>query len=106
MERQFDDDNFKDALFSTLVRNVLFFRDKVRITFNFLPDRGFKAESIEISNSELLEKSELLEAQSEYENGTKGSSIFPLSAPKGTNPNLNIFICTDYFGVWVNYRKR
>jgi hypothetical protein len=72
---------FDQDIIDTLVRNVLVFKDKVRITFNYSPKR-----TVPITEEELAE--------------AKCSSTAPQGSPRATNTNTMCFFYLDFWGIW------
>jgi DNA invertase Pin-like site-specific DNA recombinase len=72
---------FDQDIIDTLVRNVLVFKDKVRITFNYSPKR-----TVPITEEELVE--------------AKCSSTAPQGSPRATNTNTMCFFYIDFWGIW------
>ena len=72
---------FDQDIIDTLVRNVLVFADKVRITFNYSPKRTIP-----------ITEEELAEAQS--------SSMKTQGSPRTTNTNTMYFFYLDFWGIW------
>jgi len=98
--KQVRNDDFKESIFQLLVRQVVLFRDKVRITFNFTPDGGKRG-----SDDDIEADIELKEAQEQYDSSGESSDLSPSAPPFGNNPN-SVFVRKDYFGVWCRYQKK
>lgn len=75
IRNQVQNEDFKEALFGLLIRRVVMFRDKIRVTFNYTPDGGNN------SSDKDIEIKELSEAQTEYNSDCSSSILFPLSPP-------------------------
>ena len=74
--KQVRNDDFKESIFQLLVRQVVLFRDKVRITFNFTPDGGKRG-----SDDDIEADIELKEAQEQYDSGSESSDLSPNAPP-------------------------
>ena len=86
--------NFMENIFDMMVREVLVFQDKIRVTFNFSPDNQPKKQRTYKFSAE-----ELAEAQAEY-----GSNLDQLTQVSGSNPNQSrYFIRKDYWGLWIYF---
>ena len=92
--QQYQNDEFKQEVIDLLIRQVVVFRDRIRITFNYSPDdkkgnrRDYK-----------VDISELAEAQREHKKGLKSSNLFILSPPqKGTPFSGCLFVP---WGIWT-----
>lgn len=77
IEKQSDNEEFKEEVINLLVRQVVLFRDKIRITFNYTPDGG-KGRKRDYN----IELSELEEAQAEYRGEGESSNLLSLAPPK------------------------
>lgn len=112
--RQVKNEDFKESLFELLIRKVVLFRDKIRITFNFSPDKGKSDDNIDVDAAEIQE------AQKEYngcviadkeqknnpsQKACSGSDYSLLAERARINLN-HVFIRKEYFGVWVIYKKK
>ena len=96
LSKQQDNDDFKQEVIDALVRQVVVFRDKICITFNYNPDdnNGKKRDYN-------IDMSEYEEVCSDYRNGGESSTLFTLAPPSVNNPNTIVFIKPQYWGVWV-----
>lgn len=92
----------KDSrLIDLLIRQVVVFRDKICITFNYSHnDKKGKRRNYEINVSELEE------AQAKHREGEESSNLFTLAPPKVNNPNTIIFVKAEYWGVWIANKIR
>lgn len=77
LTHQSDNQSFKKEVFDILIRNVVIFRDKIRITFNFMPDK-LSGERRDYAR----DLSDYTEACSEYAAGLSGSKYHPEGQPK------------------------
>ena len=88
VESRTDDVDFRASVFSLLVRNVLIFPDRIRITFNYTPDGG---KDIDIKD----EIKATIEESERFDDVTK-------SPPKTKLSNQStVFFTTDFFGMWI-----
>lgn len=98
--KQVNNDAFKQDIIDFFIRQIVLFRDKIRITFNYSPDdNSGKRREYEVDVAELKE------AQTEYREGVESSNLFPLSQAEMNNPNSFVFVKASYWGVWVDYKK-
>lgn len=88
LESKSDDDDFRAAVFNLLVRNVIIFTDRIRITFNYTPDGG-KDIAIKDDIKNAIEESKRFDTC--VEKTTKSDKIEPFAA----------FFTPFCFGFWV-----
>lgn len=101
MGKQVKNEAFKQDVIDLLIRQVVVFRDRICITFNYSPDdKKGKRRDYEVNVAELEE------TQAEHRNGVESSNLFTLTPPRMNNPNTIIFVKADYWGVWVANRIR
>lgn len=81
--RQVKNEDFKDSLFELLIRKVVLFRDKIRITFNFSPDKGKSDDNIDVDAAEIQE------AQEEYNSCN-------IAEKQKNNPSQKAYSGSDY----------
>ncbi len=92
---QISNDAFKQEIISMLIRQVVVFRDKICITFNYTPNKktGKKKEyGVDITEFE--------QTQEDYENGAESSNLVTLAPPRKCN---HLQMVAFSFFVW---RKR
>lgn len=82
--RQVKNEDFKESLFELLIRKVVLFRDKIRITFNFSPDKGKSDNNIDVDAGEIQE------AQEEYKDCS------PHNKKQKNNPSQKMCSGSDY----------
>lgn len=102
LDAQIDDSVFREEVVNFLIRKVVLFRDKIRITFNYSPDDGSSGKVRDYPGID----PEVAEAQDEHSRVGKCSNSLPLSPPSGSNPNPNIFVAAKYWGIWISTKKR
>lgn len=101
MGKQVRNEAFKQEVIDLLIRQVVVFRDRICITFNYSPDdKKGKRRDYEVNVAELEE------AQAEHREGVESSNLFTLAPPRMNNPNTIIFVKAEYWGVWVKHRIR
>ena len=101
MGKQVKNEAFKQDVIDLLIRQVVVFRDRICITFNYSPDdKKGKRRDYEVNVAELEE------TQTEHRNGVESSNLFTLTPPRMNNPNTIVFVKADYWGVWVTNRIR
>ncbi len=88
IESRTDDDDFRASVFSLLVRNVLIFPDRIRITFNYTPDGG---KDIDIKDEIKTAIEEAERFDDVYKNTTNRNKV---------EPNA-VFFTPYFFGIWV-----
>lgn len=98
--KQCDNEEFKQEVIDLLIREVVVFRDKICITFNYSPDNS-KGKKRTYDAADIAEIEETLTAQSTPE----GSVLFANGQPQTNNPNTIVFVKAEYWGVWIK-RKR
>lgn len=99
--KQADNEEFKADVINLLIRQVVLFKDKIRITFNYTPKGGKKR-----SHDYDMALAELAEAQAEHNGERECSNSFLLPPPKQNNPNTTVFVTNTYWGVWIAEKIR
>lgn len=79
VREQTGNDSFKQEVIDLLIRKVVLFRDKIRVTFNFSPDKGGRKDrDLPLTEEELRE---IEDEFADLENGGKCSNLVPLGQP-------------------------
>ena len=92
MGQQIQNEAFKQEVIDLLVRQVVVFKDKICITFNYSPDdKNGKGRDYNINIAELEE------VQSDYRNDLESSNLFTLSPPK-----IDRFLPVDFLLIYFS----